>query len=131
MHIVCRNEARGNEARNELVETTKNSSVFLHIVDLSLMHSVSEFAKKFAESGERLNVLVNNAGVLLEKKEVSEQNFALLFAFISTNLSLSDDFRRSRRHRCYEPLQWLFVDRATTSRLRGKRAFSLDNKEFG
>lgn len=61
--LACRSEARGTAALKEIREKSGNSDVHLHLVDLSSLDSVREFAKKILEEEKALHILVNNAGV--------------------------------------------------------------------
>ena len=47
-------------------------NVFLHIVDMSQPRQVYKFAKEFAESQKPLNVLVNNAGCMINERQTVE-----------------------------------------------------------
>lgn len=80
VHLVCRNETRGNEAKTEIVEATGNQNVFLHILDMSQPRKIVDFVHGFAESGKVLNVLVNNAGCMVNTREVTEDGFEKNFA---------------------------------------------------
>ena len=50
-------------------------------LDLANIESIRKFAEDFRETGKKLNVLVNNAGVLLNpkdlKRQYTEDNFEL------------------------------------------------------
>jgi len=64
------------------------------VCDLSDIQSVRRFAERFSAQAERLDVLVNNAGVLAARREVSRDGIELTFAtnvlgpFLLTNLLL-------------------------------------------
>ena len=47
--------------------------VKLHILDLSRPRKVVEFANSFVESDQPLDVLVNNAGVMVNQRELTEE----------------------------------------------------------
>ena len=80
VHMVCRNETRGNEAKTEIIETSGNQNIFLHILDMSNPCKIVEFVNGFAESGRELHVLVNNAGCMINAREVTEDGFEKNFA---------------------------------------------------
>ncbi|KAL3663998.1 hypothetical protein V7S43_010885 [Phytophthora oleae] len=69
-HVVlaCRNEARGKEAEKKLREalgaTSDAGSVEFQILDVSDLGSVHKFADQFKATHERLDLLINNAGVM-------------------------------------------------------------------
>lgn len=83
VHLVCRNRERGEAAREELVSTSGNQEILLHVADLSLMTDIKELAARFMESKEDLHVLVNNAGLLVDKYERTPEG---LEVSIATNL---------------------------------------------
>nr|XP_002132115.1 dehydrogenase/reductase SDR family member 12-like [Ciona intestinalis] len=81
VHMVCRSLERANAARDEIVKATKNEKIFVHIVDLSNIRSVGEFAKSFSESHGRLDTLVNNAGEMVADWRLTEtENLEVNFA---------------------------------------------------
>lgn len=103
VHMVCRNLARGEEAREAIARET-GVEPNLHECDLSNLASVRDFAEGFLASGEPLDVLINNAGVMPPEREITPEGFELTFAtnvlgpFLLTELLLpriseSDDGR--------------------------------------
>jgi NAD(P)-dependent dehydrogenase (short-subunit alcohol dehydrogenase family) len=73
--IVVRNQERGEKARLEIVKQTGNNSIDLMICDLSSMDSIRRFAQEFKRKCDRLDVLVNNAGAMFNKREVTPEGF--------------------------------------------------------
>lgn len=78
VHLVCRNPKYAEEAEKEIKEASGNDKVFVHILDLSDCKAVVEFAKGFSLP---LNVLVNNAGCMINTRSMTEdgkfeKNFA-------------------------------------------------------
>lgn len=71
VHMVCRNKERGEAALAEIKLVTSNPNVWLHVVDVADANAVRSFAAQFIESGEGLDCLVNNAGVLLPERQVN------------------------------------------------------------
>lgn len=82
VHMVCRNRQRGEQALNEIMEASGNTNVFLHELDISKPRDIVAFAHSFEQSGKPLNVLINNAGVLLTEKErqFTEDDVEVTFA---------------------------------------------------
>ena len=82
VHLVCRNSITAEETRKEIVESTNNQNVHVHILDLSQPRNVHKFAEKFAnENNEKgLHVLINNAGCMVNKRELTEDNLEKNFA---------------------------------------------------
>eukprot|EP00802_Teleaulax_amphioxeia_P017649 Tamp_17813.p1 GENE.Tamp_17813~~Tamp_17813.p1 ORF type:complete len:379 (-),score=70.15 Tamp_17813:231-1340(-) len=71
VHMLCRNAERGEAARAGIVKETGNEQVFLHVVDVASIQSVREFAQKFLQTHPKVDMLVNNAGILVTEREHS------------------------------------------------------------
>jgi NAD(P)-dependent dehydrogenase (short-subunit alcohol dehydrogenase family) len=78
VHLVARNEEKGREVLAEL-----GGDARLHLCDLSSLAEIRRFSAKFLESGAKLDVLINNAGVMPSERERTDEGFELTFA---TNL---------------------------------------------
>lgn len=80
VHLVCRNAKSAEEAKNEIIKDSGNQNVSIHSLDLSDSKSVALFGKEFAEKEKQLDVLVNNAGCMINNREIDsnglEKNFA-------------------------------------------------------
>lgn len=61
--LACRDHGRGTAAQDSIVAETGNNNVVYQHLDLSSLKSVRQFAKNIIEIEERLDVLVNNAGI--------------------------------------------------------------------
>jgi len=92
--MVCRNKERGESAQKEIIEKTGNKNVDLYLCNLSSLESIRKMVVEFKNKYQNLHVLINNAGVMLSKRELSvdgfEMNFAInhLAPFLLTNLLL-------------------------------------------
>ncbi|KAL7386184.1 hypothetical protein ABVT39_004960 [Epinephelus coioides] len=80
VHMVCRNRDKAEEARSDIVNKSGNTEVYIHVVDMSETRKVWEFAEAFRKQHSSLNVLINNAGCMVHKRELNaeglERNFA-------------------------------------------------------
>jgi len=94
VHMVCRDEGRGKQAFQDIQEKTESKSLFLHICDISEQKAIHSFLKKFTEDFGKLDVLVNNAGVMLKNQERTSEGFCKVLAtntlsgYMLTNLLL-------------------------------------------
>ncbi len=92
--MVCRNKERGESAQKEIIEKTGNKRVDLLLCDLSSFDSIRKLAAEFKTKYQNLHVLINNAGIMLSKRELSVDGFEMNFAvnhlapFLLTNLLL-------------------------------------------
>ena len=66
MILACRNKERAGAARDTIVQTTGNKNVVVRELDLSCLKSVREFAEQVNAEEERVDFLINNAGVVGE-----------------------------------------------------------------
>ncbi|XP_062178842.1 uncharacterized protein LOC133883509 isoform X2 [Phragmites australis] len=80
VYMLCRNKERGEAALNQIRSKTGNAKVHLEICDLSSLNEVKSFATKFTSLDEPLHVLVNNAGLLEHKREITAEGLELNFA---------------------------------------------------
>ncbi|XP_068234906.1 dehydrogenase/reductase SDR family member 12-like [Palaemon carinicauda] len=80
IHMVCRNSTTAEEAKKEIVEISGNENVFVHILDMSQPKSVHQFANDFENSNESLHALINNAGCMVNQRELTEDNLEKNFA---------------------------------------------------
>uniref|UniRef100_A0A8C3LB71 Dehydrogenase/reductase SDR family member 12 n=1 Tax=Chrysolophus pictus TaxID=9089 RepID=A0A8C3LB71_CHRPC len=79
VHLVCRNKERAEDAKGEIVTETGNQNIFLHIVDISNPKEIWKFAEKF-KTEHKLNVLINNAGCMVNNRELTENGLEKNFA---------------------------------------------------
>lgn len=66
-HVVMavRNMDKGRKAMNEILATTPSAQLDVLQVDLSDLNSVKQFAQNFKKRYSQLDVLINNAGVMM------------------------------------------------------------------
>ncbi|WP_433751803.1 SDR family oxidoreductase [Paenibacillus amylolyticus] len=73
--MACRSEKRGQEALQEAVRQSGSSTIELMLCDLGSLESIRQFARTFRERHDRLDVLVNNAGVVMVKRKETSDGF--------------------------------------------------------
>ncbi|XP_049810021.1 retinol dehydrogenase 14-like [Schistocerca nitens] len=61
--LACRDLEKAKKARDEIIASTKNENIIIKKLDLLSLSSVREFAADIKASEERLDILINNAGV--------------------------------------------------------------------
>lgn len=92
--LVCRDRDRGESARREIARVSGGESVELLVADLSSQQAVRRAAKELVERHRELHVLVNNAGVALNRRSLTDDGIELTLAlnylapFLLTNLLL-------------------------------------------
>jgi NAD(P)-dependent dehydrogenase (short-subunit alcohol dehydrogenase family) len=78
--MVVRNEARGREAMASIQAAVPDASLELRLADLADLDSVRGLASELSASRNQIDVLVNNAGVMMAPRKVSPQGHESHFA---------------------------------------------------
>ncbi len=78
--MVVRNQQRGEEAREYVVSESSNTRVDLALCDLSIMAEVRRFTREFSDQNDQLHVLINNAGAVFSKRDITSEGFERTFA---------------------------------------------------
>ncbi|CAH1163561.1 unnamed protein product [Phaedon cochleariae] len=92
--MACRDMDKCESAREEIVLDTKNKYVYCRKCDLASLESIREFVKKFKSEQKRLDVLINNAGVMRTPNSKTKDGFEMQLGvnhmghFLLTNLLL-------------------------------------------
>ncbi|QKG57784.1 SDR family oxidoreductase [Hymenobacter sp. BRD128] len=93
--ILARNRQKAERTRQEIIATTGNQRVDVVLADLSLMQQVRDVAAQLHDKYPRLDVLVNNAGLMFgAERELSADGYEMTLAtnhlgpFLLTSLLL-------------------------------------------
>jgi NAD(P)-dependent dehydrogenase (short-subunit alcohol dehydrogenase family) len=80
-HVVlaCRNTEKGAAALSDMQSTLPDASVEVAALDLAKLASVRDFAEQFRAQHDRLDLLINNAGIMAAPRNLSEDGFELQF----------------------------------------------------
>jgi dehydrogenase/reductase SDR family member 12 len=78
--MIGRDRERGDRARAEVIARSGNEDIHVGVCDLSRLASIRSFAGRFASRAPRLDVLVNNAGVMTDTRELSADGIELTLA---------------------------------------------------
>jgi NAD(P)-dependent dehydrogenase (short-subunit alcohol dehydrogenase family) len=78
--MICRNKERGEMARKEIVEDSENNDVDLLIADFSSLQSVKSVSEEIISKYNKIDVLINNAGVFSMERQESVDGYELGFA---------------------------------------------------
>ena len=104
VYMACRDMKKCEEARREIVLGTRNKYVYCRECDLASLKSIRQFAKQFLEKESRLDVLINNAGVMNHPRQFTADGFEMHLAvntlgpFLLTDL-LSDILTKTDQSR--------------------------------
>ena len=125
--LVCRDRARGKAVQDELAKTASVASTLL-IADLSVRDSIDRLATEIGSRFERLDVLVNNAGGVFSRRELTvdgiERTFALnhLAPFLLTNLLL-EPLKKAPQGRVVTVASEAHARRLDFANLQGERKY--------
>ncbi len=92
--MVCRDRARGEQARSEITTKSRNNAVELLQADLSSQQSIRQLVETFQQHYTHLHVLINNAGAAFPGRRESVDGVEMTLAvnylapFLLTNLLL-------------------------------------------
>jgi NAD(P)-dependent dehydrogenase (short-subunit alcohol dehydrogenase family) len=78
--MMVRNATKGEAVREEVARQTGNDRVELLVADLAALSDVRRAAEQFKNRHQRLDVLVNNAGLFLNSRKESAEGYELTFA---------------------------------------------------
>ncbi|UPT55811.1 oxidoreductase [Dickeya zeae] len=77
--LACRNLSKGESAFKRIVDEKPPTMPTLEALDLVDLDSIAAFADRFAATHDRLDLLINNAGVMLPPLLRTKQGFELQF----------------------------------------------------
>jgi NAD(P)-dependent dehydrogenase (short-subunit alcohol dehydrogenase family) len=78
--LGCRSVERGNAARDRIVTEQPGAQAGVAELDMASLASIRSFAETYAGGGERIDVLINNAGVMaLPTRELTRDGFERQF----------------------------------------------------
>lgn len=93
--LACRDSKKGETAVDQIKTLTKSDTIELELLDLGSLASIRDFAGRINGKLDKLDVLVNNAGMCAaEKRETTSDGFERTFGvnhlgpFLLTNLLL-------------------------------------------
>lgn len=124
--IPCRTLKKSNEAIEHIKKTVPKADLIPMQLDLSDMASIKSFAQSFLALDIPLHVLINNAGLVSNKKEFTKDGFELQFGvnhlghFYLTQL-LTDKIKASA------PSRIINVSSCTNVQFLSKKGIDFDN----
>ena len=77
--LACRDQGKGEKARDELIARTGNKNAVVMRLDLANLPRIKNFAVKFEAQYPKLDLLVNNAGLWPRTRRKTEDGFEMTF----------------------------------------------------
>ena len=65
MILACRDLNRANTAADKIKIETNNENVEVEQLDLASLESIRNFVERFKSKHNRLDILINNAGIII------------------------------------------------------------------
>ncbi|XP_069116895.1 retinol dehydrogenase 12-like [Argopecten irradians] len=124
--MACRDLDRATKASETVKAFSGNNDVSIQRLDLASLDSVRKFAERMNEKEEKIDILINNAGVMMCPKWQSEDGYEMQFAvnhlghFLLTTLLL-DRIKKSAPSR--------IINVSSTAHYRGKINFDDINSD--
>lgn len=78
--MVCRNQQKAESAMAEILDQSPEAKLDLVLADLSLMKDVRKAAESIALLAPRIDVLINNAGIYLKDRMVTDEGIETVWA---------------------------------------------------
>lgn len=77
--MACRNLEKAADSKNKILKDFPNANIKLYQLDLADLDNINYFTKKFIKENDRLDILINNAGVMIPPYSKTKNNFELQF----------------------------------------------------
>jgi NAD(P)-dependent dehydrogenase (short-subunit alcohol dehydrogenase family) len=77
--IAVRNRVKGDNAVQKIITQYQNADVKVMLLDLASLKSIKNFTEEFKQKYTRLDLLINNAGVMIPPYSKTEDGFELQF----------------------------------------------------
>ncbi|KAH3855034.1 retinol dehydrogenase 12-like [Dreissena polymorpha] len=122
--LACRDMNRAQEAADDIKRSTGNSNVIVYKLDLASLESVRDCATELLEKEDRLDILINNAGIMMTPYWKTKDGFEMqlgtnhLGHFLFTNLLL-DLVKKSAPSR--------IINVSSRAHMRGLRRINFDD----
>ncbi len=78
--MACRNLQKAEAAKQRILDDSPKADLEIMELDVSSLKSVTEFVKRFKARYVRLDVLINNAGIMAATYKISDDGFENHFA---------------------------------------------------
>uniref|UniRef100_A0A3Q3K538 Uncharacterized protein n=1 Tax=Monopterus albus TaxID=43700 RepID=A0A3Q3K538_MONAL len=94
VNLACRDMTRARIAADEIRQKSGNDNVVMKELDLASLQSVRDLARDIQVNEQRLDILINNAGIMMCSKWKTEDGFEMQFGvnhlghFLLTNCLL-------------------------------------------
>lgn len=78
--MACRNAIKAEDAKKEIIYRSGNDDVEILLADFAKQEEVHALAEEFKQRYDTLDVLVNNAGLIADRRATTTEGYELTFA---------------------------------------------------
>ena len=78
VHVLCRDGEKGEAVRADILRET-GMDVFVHHIDLASLESVRKCCSSLINNLEKIDILINNAGVMATPEWRTQEGFEIQF----------------------------------------------------
>lgn len=129
--LACRDKSRGENALADVIKRTGSKQVVLKSLDLASLESVRKFAQDINKTESRIDILLNNAGVMMCPYMKTSDGFEMQFGtnhlghFLLTNLLL-EKIKRSAPARIINvsSLAHTFTTKIDYDKIKDEKSYS-------
>jgi retinol dehydrogenase 12 len=129
--LAARNPAKAEKVKWEIARTTGNADADYIVADLASLQQVCQLAETFKERYSHLDILINNAGVVLPARTVTGDGYETTFQvnylshFLITQLLLGE-LEKSEQGRIINLSSSVYtMGKLDTDNLQGEKRFSV------
>lgn len=79
IYMACRDYEKCEKVRLEIMQQTQNKEIYNRVLDLGSMASIKEFVEGFLAEEQKLDILINNAGIMASPKVLTKDGFEQQF----------------------------------------------------
>ncbi len=77
--MACRNMDKAKAAKNKILASVPNANMMTMKLDLGDLASVKNFSENFLEKYDKLDILINNAGIMIPPYQLTKDGFESQF----------------------------------------------------
>lgn len=77
--LACRDEDRGMNAIQNIIEEIPKANLVMAHLDLSDLNQIKKFSEQIHEDYRKIDILINNAGVMMDSLTMTKQGFEFHF----------------------------------------------------
>jgi len=80
INLVARSHESGNKIKDKIITITNNDKINVYKCDLSLQSDIREFVNEFKQNNNKLDILINNAGIITKDLILTKEGIETQFA---------------------------------------------------